>query len=242
MTGTRSAGDHLALALDLDDLVEATRLARTLASSFTVAKVGLELYSAAGPEAIAALQDLGYQVFCDLKLHDIPTTVERAARVLGALGVTYLTLHASGGEPMVRAGVEGLRSGAAAAGLADPVALAVTVLTSDRVVEPAQFTRRVAAAVEAGCRGVVCAAAEVGPVKQQAPRLLAVVPGIRPRGAPAHDQARAATPTEAILAGADLLVVGRVVTRADDPVAAAAEVHAEVAGALEVRSGRTPPR
>ena len=103
---------QLALALDVDDLVAATRLARELQPFFGVAKVGLELYSAAGPESIGALQDLGFGVFCDLKLHDIPTTVAKAASVLGALGVNMLTMHAHGGVDMLRAGADGLREGA----------------------------------------------------------------------------------------------------------------------------------
>jgi orotidine-5'-phosphate decarboxylase len=119
------------------------------------------------------------------------------------------------------------------------VALAVTVLTSEPDAGGHVFASRVADAVEAGCGGLVCAAAEVAQAKILAPRLLAVVPGIRPALSPTHDQARPATPAAAIASGADLLVVGRAVTRADDPVAAAAEVAAEVAAALDVpgRSG-----
>jgi orotidine-5'-phosphate decarboxylase len=234
--------DHLALAVDVDDLVEATRLARQLRPWFGVAKVGLELFSAAGPVALTTLRELGFRVFADLKLHDIPTTVERAATVLGSLGVSYVTLHAAGGEPMLRAGVEGLMSGAAAAGSPAPIALAVTVLTSEADVGPAVFSHRVAAAAEAGCGGLVCAAAEVTDAKVLAPSLVCVVPGIRPAGTPSHDQARAATPGEAIARGADLLVVGRAVTRADDPVEAAAAVTAEVAAALTVPGHEGTPR
>jgi len=119
--------DRLALALDMDDLVVALRMARELEPWFGVAKVGLELFSAAGPEAVVSLTELGYDVFLDLKLHDIPTTVEKAARVIGALGVRYLTIHAMGGPVMLRAGVEGFVEGALAAGFERPVALAVTV-------------------------------------------------------------------------------------------------------------------
>ena len=111
---------RLALALDSDDLVAAMRLARALNGHFGVAKIGLELYSAAGPESIGAVGSLGYDVFLDLKLHDIPTTVARAARVLGALGASYLTMHAAGGPDMLRAGVDGLRTGADNAGLDEP--------------------------------------------------------------------------------------------------------------------------
>src|SRR5579859_1875881 len=123
--------DRLALALDVDDLVAATRLARELKPWFGVAKVGLELFSAAGIDAVVSMIEADYRVFLDVKLHDIPTTVERASRVLGAIGVSYLTLHAFGGVPMLRAGVEGLAVGADRAGLEPAIALAVTILTSD---------------------------------------------------------------------------------------------------------------
>jgi len=222
------ARDRLALALDVDDLVEAVRLARLLRPWFGIAKVGLELYSAAGPEAISAMRSLGYAVFCDVKLHDIPNTVRGAARVLGSLGVDLLTLHAAGGEVMLRAGVEGLAEGAEAADVPPPRALAVTILTSEARRSPAVLDERVAAAVEAGCAGVVCSASDVREVKRLAPRLMAVVPGIRPEGVPAHDQAAPATPAAAITAGADILVIGRAVTAATDPAAAAAAVARDV--------------
>jgi orotidine-5'-phosphate decarboxylase len=178
------------------------------------------------------MRQLGFAVFLDLKLHDIPNTVGRSARVLGALGVDYLTLHASGGEAMLRAGCDGLREGAAAAGLPDPVALAVTVLTSDVTSDETALPGRVLAAVEAGCTGLVCSAHDVREAKLYAPRLITVVPGIRPEGVPAHDQARAATPEEAIEAGADLLVIGRAVTNAGDPAAAAAALVTSITDLL----------
>jgi orotidine-5'-phosphate decarboxylase len=222
--------DHLALALDVDDLVAATRLGRDLHEWFAIAKVGLELFSAAGPEAFGALRDLGYRVFADLKLHDIPTTVHRAGRVLGALGVELVTLHAAGGEVMLRAGVEGLREGAAAVGAPSPQPLAVTILTSEPHRSPSLFAARVADAVEAGCAGLVCSAADVADAKRLAPRLLAVVPGIRPEGVPAHDQAVPATPAAALAAGADVLVIGRAVTAAADPANAAVALTATIDG------------
>jgi orotidine-5'-phosphate decarboxylase len=222
------ARDRLALALDVDDLVEAVRLARLLRPWFGTAKVGLELFSAAGPEALGAMRSLGYSVFCDVKLHDIPNTVRGAARVLGSIGVDLLTLHAAGGEVMLRAGVEGLAEGAEAAGLAAPRALAVTILTSEGRRPPAVLDERVAAAVESGCAGVVCSAGDVRAVKRLAPRLLAVVPGIRPEGVPAHDQAAPATPRAALDEGADILVIGRAVTAAADPAAAAAALARDV--------------
>ncbi len=220
---------RLALVLDVDDLVVAVRLARELRPWFGVAKIGLELYSAAGPDAIGALMDNGYEVFVDLKLLDIPTTVGRASRVLGSLGARYLTMHARGDADMLRAGVEGLREGAALAGLPDPYPLAVTVLTSDDGAPPHILPYRVALAAETDCGGIVCAAADLVEARQIAPRLLRVVPGIRPAGTDVHDQARPATPREAMDAGADLLVIGRAVTEAPDHVAAAQAIADELA-------------
>lgn len=212
----------LALALDVDDLVAAVRLAKELKPYFGVAKVGLELYSAVGPDAIGAMADLGYEVFVDVKLHDIPTTVNKAARVLGSIGASYLTLHAHGGVAMLRAGVDGLKDGASEAGLPEPTALAVTVLTSDADAPPHIVPKRVRIAGEGGCGGIVCAAPDLQIVRELAPRMIKVVPGIRPEGTPVDDQARVATPAEALAQGADLLVIGRAVTKAEDPAAAAA--------------------
>jgi orotidine-5'-phosphate decarboxylase len=212
---------RLTLALDCDDLIPALRLARELAPWFGTMKVGLELYSAAGPEAITSLADLGVDVFADLKLHDIPNTVGRAARVFGALGARYLTLHTAGGSAMVRAGVEGLREGAAGAEAAEPVPLGVTVLTSEPEASTHLLHQRVTTGLEGGCTGFVCAAPDIATVRTLAPRALIASPGIRPEGAPVDDQGRVATPRQAIAAGADLLVVGRPITRADSPVSAA---------------------
>ena len=213
---------RLALVLDYDDLIEARRLAQTLRPWFGVAKVGLELYSAAGPDAIETMVELGYDVFVDLKLHDIPTTVGKAARVLGALGASYVTMHAFGGVDMLRAGVEGLHEGAERAGLPAPKTLGVTVLTSDQGAPSHILPKRVNIAIEAGCEGLVCAVGDVTEARAIGPELFIVTPGIRPEGTPTHDQARAATPQEAFDAGADLLVIGRAVTQAEDPVVAAA--------------------
>lgn len=232
MTAVESASPELrtrlALALDVDDAVEAQRMAAQLAPWFGVAKVGLELFSAAGPRVVQMLIDDGYRVFLDLKMADIPNTVRKAARVLGALGVSYLTLHAFAGPNVLRAGVEGLTEGADRAGLPVPAALAVTILTSDNDAPPHILGKRVAAAVEARCAGVVCAASDVAETRQLAPRLLIVVPGLRPPGAPQDDQLRAATPADALAAGADLLVIGRAVTNAPDRIAAASELVASL--------------
>ena len=223
--------DRLALALDVDDLVAAIRLGRGLKDYFGVAKIGLELYSAAGPEAIGAIADLGYKIFLDLKLHDIPTTVGKAARVLGAVGVNYLTMHAHGGVDMLQAGVQGLEEGARNAGLEQPQSLAITVLTSDGDAPPHIMPKRVMLAAEAGCSGIVCAVGDLEEAHHYAPRLTRVTPGIRLPGDTVDDQALAAAPADALAGGADLLVIGRAVTRADDPIAAARRVHESAASA-----------
>jgi orotidine-5'-phosphate decarboxylase len=220
--------ERLAIALDVDDLVLALRFARQLRPYFGVAKIGLELYTAAGPEAVGALSSLGYQTFLDLKMHDIPTTVGRAGRVLGALGVNMVTMHAHGGVAMLQAGVEGLREGASRAGADEPWSLAITVLTSDADAPPHIMPKRVMLAAEAGCTGIVCAAADLKDAHAYAPRLKRIVPGIRMAGTDTHDQARAATPAAALSNGADLLVIGRAVTQAEDPVAAAEALVGEL--------------
>ncbi len=221
--------EKMALALDVDDLVQANRLARDLKPWFGVAKIGLELYTAAGPDAIGAVIDQGMDVFLDLKLHDIPTTVKKAARVAGALGVSYLTMHAHGGAAMLRAGAEGLAEGAANAGLAPPTALAVTVLTSDDTAPDHIVPHRLRLAIEAGCGGIVCSARDLKSVGELAPRIIRVTPGIRAAEGERHDQPKAVTPSEALELGADLLVIGRAVTAASDPAAAASSLFAGLA-------------
>lgn len=216
--------DHLALALDVDDVVAALRLAGQLRPFFRVAKVGLELYSAVGPDVVGGLVNLGYDVFCDLKFHDIPTTVHKASRVIGALGASYLNVHTSAGVDVVKAGVEGLAEGAERAGLPAPTMLGVTVLTSDAEWSEELLRQRVQVALDAGCGGVVCAAPDIATVRALGPDLFTLVPGIRPAGAARDDQVRVATPREAIDAGADLLVIGRPVTQAPDPETAAVAI------------------
>ncbi len=232
VAGTGEARARLALALDFDDSVEAMRWALRLRGSFGVAKVGLELFSAAGPSVVAELVEAGFKVFVDMKLADIPTTTRKAARVLGALGASYLTVHTCTGPATLAAGVEGLLQGAAGAGLPAPVPLGVTVLTSEPDAPAEVLAARVALARDAGCRGIVCAAADLPLVRSAAPELVTVVPGIRLAGTGPHDHGRASSPAQALARGADLLVVGRAVTEAADPDAAAAQVVAEVAAAI----------
>ncbi len=238
MNESGDARRQMALALDVDDLVLALRMATRLRPWFSLAKVGLELFCAAGPEVVSALTIEGYRVFLDLKLHDIPTTVRRAAGVIGGLGATYATAHSAGGEQMLRGAVEGMANGAAAAGAASstPGILAVTVLTSESDVTGRVLEARAALASSTGCVGVVCAASDLSHVRSAAPGLLTVVPGIRPSGTDTNDQARASTPAAAIAAGADVLVIGRAVTSAKDPERAAAEIAEEVEESVAARS------
>jgi orotidine-5'-phosphate decarboxylase len=222
--------ERLALPLDVGDLDAALALARRVRPWFGIAKVGHELFAEAGPAAFEPLQELGFRVFADLKYYDIPNTVERAARAIGHRGVQFLSFSAAGGEAMLRAGVSGLQEGAREAGHETPIALAVTVLTSAPQVDA--FEERLEVAVRAECDGVVCSAHEVAVVRARDARLTTMVPGIRLAGGAHHDQARVATPETAMRAGANWLVVGRAVTAAPDPEAAAATVASSVADGL----------
>jgi orotidine-5'-phosphate decarboxylase len=226
MTG--NPRDHLVLVLDIESLDDALAYAERMAPWFAIVKVGYELYGAAGPEAFEALRHRGFRVFADLKLHDIPTTVERGARALGRHGVDFLNFHAAGGENMLRAGVDGLREGAHDAGHTQPIALAVTVLTSDVNVDALESRMQIAA--NAGCDGVVCAGPDIPLARGR--NLRTMVPGIRLAGGEPHDQARVDTPGAAISRGADWIILGRAVAAADDPELAAQETTRDVAAAL----------
>src|SRR3954454_22682417 len=151
--------DHLVLVLDVDSLDDALAVARPLEPWFATVKVGYQLYAAEGPAALQALRENGFYVFADLKLHDIPTTVEQGARNLARHGVSFVNFHAAGGVDMLRAGIEGLQEGAADAGVETPISLAVTVLTSDT--DTSALAQRMQIARDAGCEGVVCAGTDV---------------------------------------------------------------------------------
>ena len=232
---------RIALAADLP-LAEGLALYGQVAPHVGYAKVGLSLFVEHGPAAVRAFQERGAQVFLDLKLHDIPNTVELAAARAGSLGVAFLTVHASGGEPMLRAAMRGARAGAEAAGHAPPRVLAVTVLTSFSAEElqavglaggPGGAASRLAQlAVGAGVDGLVCSPREVEGLRRLlGPAPFLCTPGIRPEGAAKGDQARAETPAFAVRAGADLLVVGRPIYAAGEPLAAARALAAEVSAA-----------
>ncbi len=213
--------DPLVVALDLSDVEAAERLAASLAGTAGLLKVGLELFTSHGPAAVEAVGRHA-PVFLDLKLHDIPTTVERAARNSARLGVAMITVHALGGEAMVAAAARGARQGAEDAGAATPTVLAVTVLSSLAGESLATPTSLAFEAVSAGAGGVVVSGEDVGAVREVVGEDVAlIVPGIRPEGANGDDQVRVLTPRAAIEAGADYLVVGRPITRAPDPAGVA---------------------
>jgi len=221
----------IAVALDAPNLDTAARWAALVTPHVSTVKIGLELYLRYGPEAIASIRGAsGVQVFLDLKLHDIPATVAGAARAVARLRPSMLTVHAAAGRAAISAAAE-----------AAPTAkiVAVTVLTSlgeedlDSIglagPVSAAVRRLAALSVAAGARGVVCSPREVAEVRGEVgPDITLITPGVRPVGAEAHDQARIATPEEALRAGADLLVIGRPITGAADPGAAAAAVAASL--------------
>jgi len=217
------------VALDAPDLATAELWAKAVTPHVQVLKVGLELFCAHGP-AVVDLVRGDADVFLDLKLHDIPNTVAGAARSVAPLGPRFLSVHASGGADMVRAAVE------AAPGV---TITAITVLTSlseqhlatiGLAGPPLDAVRRLAAlAVGAGAGALVCSPQEVAAVRAEVgPGIVLITPGVRPVGAAVGDQARVATPQQALADGADLLVIGRPITGAPDPGAAAAEIAASL--------------
>lgn len=221
------ARNPLIVAADVSEVAEAEALASRLSGLAAFMKVGLELFTAAGPSAVRAVAQHA-PVFLDLKLHDIPNTVERAARNAGRLGARLLTVHALGGEEMVRAAVAGATTGAASAREEAPVVLGVTVLSSvagESLASPASLAFE---AVAAGAGGVVTSGADVETVREAVgDDPLVVVPGIRPGGQPANDHVRVLSPREALERGADYIVVGRPITGSTDPAAAARAVLRE---------------
>ena len=222
-------------ALDRPDLEGALALGRGLRDVVDGFKVGLEFVTANGPGGVRAVGELGLPVFLDLKFHDIPNTVAGAVGAARALGVAMLTLHVAGGPEMLRAAVEAARSREPC-----PRLIGVTVLTSLEDADlaalgvaekvPAHVARLAGLAWDSGLDGIVCAPHEVALLRSRfAPDFTLVVPGIRPSGSVAGDQKRTQSPADAVAAGADVLVVGRPITQARDPRAAAQAIRAEIA-------------
>lgn len=213
-------------AIDTPDLNRAGELAASLKGHVGGVKLGLEFFCANGPDGVRAVASTGMPVFLDLKLHDIPNTVAGAMRSLASLQPAVITVHAAGGRAMMEAAKEAAPAGTRV--------VAVTVLTSldggdlqsiGVLASPAEQVGELAnLAREAGLDGIVCSGAEVKTAQAAWPEGFFVVPGIRPQGAPTADQKRVVTPTEAIANGASLLVIGRPITEAPDPAAAAREI------------------
>ncbi len=242
MTQTSDRRVRVFCALDGRDLEAILALARTLAGQVDVFKLGLELFCAQGPDGVAALGALDAPLFLDLKFHDIPNTVAGAVRSVAPLAPAYLTLHAAGGAAMLRAAVGAAREEAARLDRSPPRLLGVTVLTSLDDADLAaqgvaaraadQVLRLAGLAQAAGCDGVVASPREIAALRRECgPEFEIVVPGIRPAWAASQDQKRVTTPAEAARDGADLLVIGRPITAAQDPAAATARIAAELAGA-----------
>ena len=228
--------DRLAVALDVPTPREALELVASLEGTCRWFKVGMELYYAAGNGIVETLRKQGFQVFLDLKLHDIPNTVAGAVRSVTTAGASLLTVHASGGPAMMAAAAE------AACAPGSPRLLAVTVLTSMDAAElsatgvtssPADQVLRLARLAQAaGIDGMVCSPEEVATLRAETePDTMLVIPGIRPAGSDTGDQKRIATPAETIARGASMLVVGRPITRAANPAAAAQAILEEIAQA-----------
>ncbi|HTP76723.1 MAG TPA: orotidine-5'-phosphate decarboxylase [Rhizomicrobium sp.] len=226
------------VAIDTPDLQRALTLSRAVKDHVGGLKIGLEFITACGPDGVKRVVDVGLPVFADVKFHDIPNTVAGASRALARLGANIFNVHTSGGEEM-------MREGAAAARAIDPnvKVIGVTVLTSldDAVLGsvgqrgPAaeQVVRLAQLAKHSGLDGVVCSAHEIGAIRRACGKdFLLVVPGIRPAGADLADQRRVMTPAEAHAAGADILVIGRPITGAPDPAAAARSIATQLAGTM----------
>jgi orotidine-5'-phosphate decarboxylase len=227
---------ELIVALDVQTKEEAVEKIKAIGDGVGFYKIGLELFTAEGPDVVKAVKDLGKKVFLDLKFHDIPRTVERAVKSGAKLGVDLMTIHSVGAKAMIRAAADA----AAEFGPTGPKILAVTVLTSldqsdladvgisgrtpaDQVAAMARF------AIDNGANGLVCSPMEVGALsKSLKAGTLFITPGVRPAGAAVGDQKRVATPADAVRDGATHLVVGRPILAAADPAAAAAAIRAEM--------------
>jgi len=226
--------DRLIVALDVSSAADARQIVTAVGASATTIKVGKQLFTAEGPQIVRDLVASGRKVFLDLKFHDIPNTVAGAVASAAGLGVSMLTVHASGGSKMLKAACE-----AASKAKTKPLILAVTVLTSFNNADleeqgittgiESQVLRLAGLALQSGCGGVVTSAKEAANLRRSLGTGFAIVtPGVRPAGSDIGDQARVVTPKEAIAAGVDYIVVGRPITAAKEPATAAAAILAEI--------------
>ena len=229
---------RLIVALDVSTAGAARKIVAAVGDSAHAYKVGMQLYTAEGPSIVRELIASGRRVFLDLKYHDIPNTVGAAVREAAHLGISMLTVHASGGGKMLRAAVEAAGT-SKSDGKSEPLVLAVTVLTSLDEVELGkiglrggvleQVLRLTALALSNGCKGIVASALEAAALREEFGHDFTIVtPGVRPAGSGPHDQARVVTPAEAIAAGASHIVVGRTITDASDPAAEARAILGQV--------------
>jgi orotidine-5'-phosphate decarboxylase len=238
--------DRLIVALDVAGATQARQIVQAIGEAATTYKIGKQLFTAEGPQVVRDLVASGRKVFLDLKYHDIPNTVAGAVRSAAELGVSMLTVHASGGSKMLRAAVEAASQSSTKA---KPTVLAVTVLTSlsDADLQElgiagdvlSQVLRLGALARAAGCGGLVASAQEARELRKALGEGFAIVtPGVRPAGASAGDQARVVTPKDAIAAGATYLVVGRPILEAPDPAKAVQQIADEIAAACRQEAVR----
>jgi orotidine-5'-phosphate decarboxylase len=237
---TNAGNNKLIVALDVETQSEARRLVNALRGMVGMFKIGSQLFTAAGPSLVREIVDSGERIFLDLKFHDIPNTVAAAGVEATRLGVTLFNIHASGGSEMMRRTADSVAECAAREGLPRPLVIAVTVLTSaDQAtlaelgfdLDPEILVQRLALLAEAsGMDGVVASARELSIVRSavKKPDFVVVTPGVRPTGSVLFDQKRVTTPREAVLAGADYVVVGRPILEAPDPVQAAQRIVDEL--------------
>jgi orotidine-5'-phosphate decarboxylase len=232
-----SRGTAIVVAMDFESAAACLALAKTLNPSYCRLKVGKELFTAAGPQLVERLMALGFDVFLDLKFHDIPSTVAKAVKAASRLGVWMLNVHASGGEAMLVAAKDAVEQCASSSN--KPILIAVTVLTSMALDDlkaigceatPKEQVLRLASLTQqAGLDGVVCSALEAGALKEVFGHdFCLVTPGIRPVGSPVDDQRRIVTPTDAIKSGSDYLVIGRPITQASDPAAVCESIYRDI--------------
>ncbi|SHH06413.1 orotidine-5'-phosphate decarboxylase [Thermosyntropha lipolytica DSM 11003] len=237
------AKERIILALDVATREEALQLVKELKDHVGAFKIGMQLFNSTGPDIVKAVNDLGGRVFVDLKFHDIPNTVAEAGKVMTRLGCYMFNVHAAGGREMMRKLAEEVEKEAQNLGLIPPITLAVTVLTSisqreleeDMLIKGLQVeevaVRWAVMAKEAGIKGVVCSPHEIRAIREACgPDFKIVTPGIRPAWSEKNDQKRITTPKEALELGADYMVIGRPITKADNPKEAAQKIIKELEG------------
>ncbi|WP_339861924.1 orotidine-5'-phosphate decarboxylase [Paremcibacter congregatus] len=234
-----TASDRILCALDTTDPDKATSLATQLRGAVGGVKLGLEFFGACGPQGFAEVAKAGMPIFLDLKLHDIPHTVAQAIHALMPLRPMIMTIHSGGGAPMMKAAAEAATQAAEKIGCPRPIIVGVTILTSLDAQDiaavglttpvEAQVVRMARLAQDSGLDGVVCSPFEISAIRAACgPDFKLVVPGIRPQGSAQGDQKRIMTPDQAVSLGADYIVIGRPITQAADPVAAARQIAGEV--------------